>query len=736
MIVIRNQSSPPNDSNRSPNNNGGGRIKQKLDPQSPTTPTRTRPPTKRSPRNSRSVNNHLSAPSYECLRKHVRRSLWLFIVVTLLVPFVCINFGVLVLFLKGPDVGSDYITIARSKPLWNQKQTDDHVPYRKPESPRPPREHVYTTLTDVERQQFNTMRNTFDELAVAGKLRPCRLDTDCWEKDGGEVTVQQQPQHPRIFLQNKLEEDRYWCGMRIMGKGGILDITDALEDCKHNVPFSYVYSNHPPQLSGEATPPVELMWNSGESDVAAVDTTEFPCSSPCRSYGYGTLINSINIKNTKWRITLSMEGEQYYNELEIKQGAYRENMFYATTSFRSEIPVPYFSWAEYNITDPEVDFDTAIKGASFIASNCNSRNNREELVSALINTTLRVDSLSMCLNNARMPPGINSDNKNDIMHSYLFHLAFENSRTDDYITEKLWGALQSGTLPIYFGAPNIKERVPRNSVIFVDDYETPRHLAEYLVKLTQDKVLYQSYHQWRHQPLDPVFVSAYNFTHIHSTCRMCRWAFAKRHGLGWNHPRQEVVEPFISHKTCRNKVGLVAHPFKEYWLMAGNDDEEGAERPAQVTSFDSTKTCDLSDNNRGVEIDGGALFRRIYDHDGVTDLLVEKKVEGTYILRLACPINATSLYETNLGPNQMIRWLQDSESRMTILASHNLNVSVLEPGIVQIPISSQTTATRVRVIVEDVDRFHRGTSKVTSYFGDLMSRDFFSPLEAHKGWNS
>jgi hypothetical protein len=33
----------------------------------------------------------------------------------------------------------------------------------------------------------------------------------------------------------------------------------------------------------------------------------------------------------------------------IMAGAYRKSRFYATTSFHSEIPVPYFSWAEYQL---------------------------------------------------------------------------------------------------------------------------------------------------------------------------------------------------------------------------------------------------------------------------------------------------------------------------------------------------------------------------------------------------
>merc|ERR1740117_538797 len=145
----------------------------------------------------------------------------------------------------------------------------------------------------------------------------------------------------------------------------------------------------------------------------------------------------------------------------VKALAYRKNQFYATTSFQSEIPVPYFSWKEYKIQHHAVDFQKAIKGASFLANNCATTNKREKFVSELIDKTeLRVDSLSSCVNNAEPPPGADMKNKTAVMAQYLFHLAFENSNVDDYITEKLWGALESGSLPVYLGANNIKERVP------------------------------------------------------------------------------------------------------------------------------------------------------------------------------------------------------------------------------------------------------------------------------------
>lgn len=89
--------------------------------------------------------------------------------------------------------------------------------------------------------------------------------------------------------------------------------------------------------------------------------------------------------------------------------------------------MPYFSWAEYTINDVAVDYDSAIKGALFLANNCASLSDRESLVEALMKTKLRVDSPSGCIHNADLPPGIDQSNTTQIQRQYLFYLAVSQS---------------------------------------------------------------------------------------------------------------------------------------------------------------------------------------------------------------------------------------------------------------------------------------------------------------------
>ncbi|KAK7197578.1 glycosyl transferase [Novymonas esmeraldas] len=50
-----------------------------------------------------------------------------------------------------------------------------------------------------------------------------------------------------------------------------------------------------------------------------------------------------------------------------------------------------------------------------------------------------------------------------IFRKYRYVIAFENTVEDDYVTEKVYNALLSGALPLYIGAQNIADYVPRSS---------------------------------------------------------------------------------------------------------------------------------------------------------------------------------------------------------------------------------------------------------------------------------
>ncbi|XP_028782067.1 alpha-(1,4)-fucosyltransferase [Neltuma alba] len=83
------------------------------------------------------------------------------------------------------------------------------------------------------------------------------------------------------------------------------------------------------------------------------------------------------------------------------------------------------------------------------------------------------------------------------MSHYKFVLAIENTWTDSYVTEKLFYALDSGAVPIYFGAPNVMDFVPPHSIIDGTKFRSLEELASYVKALANDPAAYAEYHAWR-----------------------------------------------------------------------------------------------------------------------------------------------------------------------------------------------------------------------------------------------
>lgn len=84
-------------------------------------------------------------------------------------------------------------------------------------------------------------------------------------------------------------------------------------------------------------------------------------------------------------------------------------------------------------------------------------------------------------------------------------MAFENSNCHEYITEKLYknaygqNDLDYLVIPVVMGAPKEEylKRAPPNSFIHVNDFESAKHLADYLNLLDHNDQLYYNYFKWK-----------------------------------------------------------------------------------------------------------------------------------------------------------------------------------------------------------------------------------------------
>lgn len=69
-----------------------------------------------------------------------------------------------------------------------------------------------------------------------------------------------------------------------------------------------------------------------------------------------------------------------------------------TTSLSSDVPVGYFSWAEYDLMAPLQQKTEKALAAAFI-SNCGARNFRLQALEALERANISIDSYGRCHHN-------------------------------------------------------------------------------------------------------------------------------------------------------------------------------------------------------------------------------------------------------------------------------------------------------------------------------------------------
>ena len=125
-----------------------------------------------------------------------------------------------------------------------------------------------------------------------------------------------------------------------------------------------------------------------------------------------------------------------------------------------------------------------------------------------------------------------------------FALTFENAIYPHYVTEKIFDVITAGTVPIYMGAPNIKEYVPEQCFINFEDFKNFEELYNFISTMSEEKY----------------------FTYIN-----CINEFLKDPTIHKNHPKN-AVKTLLEHieltpaevdfeKTTEKILNLIKKPF-------------------------------------------------------------------------------------------------------------------------------------------------------------------------------
>lgn len=196
----------------------------------------------------------------------------------------------------------------------------------------------------------------------------------------------------------------------------------------------------------------------------------------------------------------------------------------------SDIWVPYLGPEMLEAMRSPPATKTALAPAVYFASNARDRSGRGQYVAELMQH-LQVDSYGRCLCNQTLPDDAGRTTKLETIARYRFTLAFENSITSDYVTEKFFDPLLVGSVPVYLGAPNVADFSPGDrAYIDARSFRGPAELAEYLRFLAAHPESYLEYLAWKSAPLRAGFIQMVEAISVHPICRLAGLAHQRLAG--------------------------------------------------------------------------------------------------------------------------------------------------------------------------------------------------------------
>ena len=137
---------------------------------------------------------------------------------------------------------------------------------------------------------------------------------------------------------------------------------------------------------------------------------------------------------------------------------------------------------------------------TFVTSNKNNAPGhklRQKIYKTLITSNFNLEHKLFC----HMSPPFRS-RRNDFFERASFNIAVENSRQNNYFTEKIIDCFASRTIPIYYGCPNIGNWFNKDGIITFDNVNQLISILE-----TIDKLKYSSFLK----PIEDNYNAARNF---------------------------------------------------------------------------------------------------------------------------------------------------------------------------------------------------------------------------------
>jgi len=588
---------------------------------------------------------------------------------------------------------------------------------------------------------YRTLETPFTDPSPAiAKLINEKSVVPCHDETSGSTNPRCLDNDTPLIAYNAESFQRTWCGQEIKPKSAVV----MTEHCMD--PVAFLFPAVVPPITGDHMPPI-IIKSSASKEVQQGDLEEVECNIPCQQEKGLKFDGDFFIDDEPWKISRTMN---YFKSTSMERTDYMKDHYYSSQFLYSSVPLSTFDYKVHSFRNrPMVDFDTAEAKAIYMANDKCSTIKRQRWFEG-VQEKVTVDSYGNCGHNIDVPQGATistQEGRTDLSKKYRIVLAFDETLTKDHISEVVWEAFLSGAVPVVLGADNLRDRLPPNSFINVHDFGKFGELGEKVKQVLSDKELWLSYHKWRDdETAIAAFESQYEFTRTDPTCRLCRWAYAKKYGLGWDHKKQEVrsVSKISNEEFCSTADhGLVSKPFSEQWATkkSGEDDEEIFEEDSEGQS------CATLRIDGGITVGSFKAHRKVYHHDGVTDFIITESTDeiadAETTLRLtfpgvrnpdgACFYNTHTLVSTAKGSKVSSASIQDDLVKVTILANWDTTVKSSGEGIMEVAIKSdskgESAPRRVRIIIEEMNIVN---NKMTEFFpssySKLMTKDFIDPI--------
>lgn len=202
------------------------------------------------------------------------------------------------------------------------------------------------------------------------------------------------------------------------------------------------------------------------------------------------------------------------------------------------------------------------KFCSIVCSNAKLASPHRETFFKLLSQYKQVDSGGRLWNNVGGPVA----DKQAFLGQYKFNIAFENSATYGYTTEKILDAMTANSIPIYWGNPIVDKDFNPKAFINICDYasmeEAVKRVIEldcnndlYMQMLTQPKVANPAIFHWQEE------LAAFLANIIEKP--MDKAKYTTDYGMVKLHVRDIKCATFFGHKMKVYKLMAARHKMKE-----------------------------------------------------------------------------------------------------------------------------------------------------------------------------